>query len=97
MEIGYNTFIMNKNNFLNTLLTADILYEKYSRDYRRLILLNVLLYVAIFLAALFSLLNIFKNNDYLVAALDSFVMLSLFYACRDVHTSKRHKKRPISL
>ncbi len=83
---------MNENNFFNTILTADILYEKYSGDYRRLILLNVLLYVSIFLASLFIFINIYKNDDYLVAGLDLFVLLSLFYASYDVHKSKHTQK-----
>jgi hypothetical protein len=83
---------MNKNSLFNTLLTADILYEKHSRNYRRLILLNVLLYVTIVLAILFTLLNTFKLGNYLVAGMDTFVLIFLVFASYDIHKNKNTKK-----
>jgi len=80
---------MKKSNFFNTLLTADIIYEKYSRNYRRLILLNVLLYIAILMTGFFSLFNLLQLQNYLVAGMDALAFLSLLYASYDVHVFKR--------
>jgi len=90
--ICYNKFIMNKNNLFNTLLTANTLYEKHSRNYRRLILLNILLYVAIVLAAVFTFVNIFQLGNYIVAGMDLLVFSSLVFASYDIHKNKYTKK-----
>ena len=90
--ICYNKPIMNKNNLFNILLTADILYEKHSRNYRRLILLNILLYVTIVLAIVFSSINMFKLGNYLVAGMDLLVLAALVFASYDVHKNKSTKR-----
>lgn len=83
---------MNKSNLFNTLLTANIIYDKYSRNYRRLILLNVLLYITSFAAFFFALFNLFIQKNYLVAGMDTLVFLFVLYASYDVHTHKRLDK-----
>ncbi|MDF1880964.1 GGDEF domain-containing protein [Sulfurimonas sp. MAG313] len=80
---------MKTSELFTTLLTADIKYEKYSRNYRRLVLLNVLLYIATTMSGIFLFINIFKLEDYLVAGMDLIVCLSLAYAIYDVHKNKR--------
>jgi len=87
--ISYNQTIMTKSKFLNSFLTANIYYEKYSRNYRRLILLNILLYVTIAMAGVFSLVNIFIAGDVIVAGMDVLVCSFLIYAVRDIHKHKR--------
>jgi diguanylate cyclase (GGDEF)-like protein len=79
-------------NFLHRLFTANILYEKNSRNYRRLILLNVLLYVTIVLSILFAFINIFNVQDYAVAGMDVLVFFSLSYASYDIHQYKRTQR-----
>ena len=83
---------MNKNNLFNTLLTADILYEKHSRNYRRLILLNILLYVTIVLATVFVFINTFILENYLVAGMDMLVFSALIFASYDIHKNKNTRK-----
>jgi len=80
---------MIKSKFLNRLLTADIVYDKYSRNYRRLILLNILLYVTVMMSAIFAFVNIFKLGDYLIGSMDFLVIASLVCAIYDVHKYKR--------
>jgi len=73
----------------NRLLTAGILYEKNSREYRRLILLNILLYITIFMSCFFAFFNLFILNSYIVAGMDVLVCVSLVYSSYDVHKYKR--------
>ena len=80
---------MIKSKLINRLLTADIFYDKYSRNYRRLILLNILLYVTVIMSAIFAFVNIFIVGDYLVGSMDLLVIVSLLYAIYDVHKYKR--------
>ena len=87
--ISYNQTNMIKSKLLNAFLTANIHYEKYSRNYRRLILLNVLLYVTIVMSSIFIFLNTFVAQDYIVAGMDALVASSLVYAIRDIHKHKR--------
>jgi len=74
---------------LNKLLTADMFYDKYSRNYRRLILLNILLYLAASMTGFFALFNFFKLDDILVGTFDTVVSSFLLYAIYDVHKHKR--------
>ncbi|PHR55842.1 MAG: hypothetical protein COA44_09380 [Arcobacter sp.] len=87
--LSYNQSNMNKSKFINSFLTANIYYKKYSRNYRRLILLNILLYVTVFMLGVFALVNAFKVQDYIVAGMDTLVCLSLIYAIIDIHKHKR--------
>jgi len=80
---------MIKLKFLNSFLTANIHYEKYSRNYRRLILLNILLHITVFMSVIFAFINIFSMQDYLTAGLDIFVVSFLVYAISDIHRNKR--------
>jgi len=80
---------MINSKFLNRLLTADIFYDKYSRNYRRLILLNILLYITVIMTGFFSLFNLLKLGDTMLAILDILVCLALVYAVYDVHKNKR--------
>jgi len=80
---------MINSKFLNRLLTANISYEKYSRNYRRLILLNILLYIAAIMTGFFALFNMLILNNIVVAALDIILCSSLLYAIYDVHKNKR--------
>lgn len=80
---------MTKSQLLNSFLTANIHYEKYSRNYRRLILLNILLYVTITMSAIFSMVNVFLAHDLIVAGMDVIVCSSLIYAVSDIHKHKR--------
>jgi len=87
--LRYNNYIMNIKKLTNTLLTAGMLYEKNSREYRRLILLNILLYVTMFMSSSFAVFNILVQNDFVVAGMDALVCSSLVYASYDVHKNKR--------
>jgi len=80
---------MIKSKLFNFLLTANIHYEKYSRNYRRLVLLNILLYVTIFMAGIFAVVNIVVIKDYIIGGMDILVFSSLLYAIRDIHKHKR--------
>ena len=80
---------MNIKELRNTLLTAGVLYEKNSREYRRLILLNVLLYIAIFMTGFFAAFNVLSLSNYIVGSMDIAVFISLIYASYDVHRHKR--------
>jgi len=83
---------MNKSTLLTTLLTANINFEKYSRNYRRLILLNVLLYITMFLAVFFIFINIFMHSQYIVASMNVILLIFVFYASYDIHKHKRMNK-----
>lgn len=80
---------MKKSKLMNKLLTADIEFEKHSRNYRRLILLNVLLYVTMSLTATFILINIFIVHSYLIALMDAVVFCFIAYASYHLHTNKK--------
>ena len=80
---------MNIKKLINTLLTAGMLYEKNSREYRKLILLNILLYITIFMASFFAVFNLLVLNNYTVGGMDILVCMSLIYASYDVHKYKR--------
>jgi len=80
---------MNKLTFFNTLFTANITFEKFSRNYRRLILLNVLLYVTMFLDILFIFINIFKHSNYLIAGMNVILLVFVSYAAYDMRKYKR--------
>jgi len=80
---------MMNSKLLSRLFTADIVYDKYSRNYRRLILLNALLYLTIVLSAFFTLFNFFGLENYLIAGMDFLVFCTTVYASYDVHRYKR--------
>jgi len=83
---------MINSKLLNRLLTANIVYEKYSRNYRRLILLNILLYLAIAMSGLFAFFNFFKLDNVMIASFDMVMCLTLVYGVYDVHKNRRLKR-----
>jgi len=83
---------MTKSSFISNFFTANILYEENSRNYRRLVLLNALLYISIVASFAFVFINLFKLDNILLASMDFGVFILLSYASYDIHTTKRVQK-----
>ena len=79
---------MINNRVIAKLLTADIVYEKHSASYRRLVLLNAFLYITVVVLTFFAVYNLVKLHNYLIAAVDFFAAINAAYALYYLHKSK---------
>lgn len=77
------------NELFNKLITAGIVYEKHSGNYRRLILLNSFLFVIVLALGFFSVYNCFILENYLIAKMDFLAMVISIYSLYYIREYKR--------
>lgn len=80
--------LMITNRLINRLLTANIVYDNHSRDYRRLVFLNALLLLSVMVLGFFSALSFLLHANYAVASIDFFAMISVLVILVYMHVSK---------
>lgn len=83
---------MITNRLINRLLTANIVFDNHSRDYRRLIFLNALLLFSVIVLGFFSALSFLRHSNYAVASVDFFAMLSVLGILFYIHVSKNFER-----
>ncbi|QSZ41538.1 diguanylate cyclase [Sulfurimonas aquatica] len=86
---------MNKIDLYNELLLSGIKIKAYSPLARKLILINMLLYISAVLLCFFTIYNVFIASNLYLGVVDGVALVGIIYAYFDIRISKTLKRASI--